>query len=87
MLYRREVSRPAIYVTFQPDNDPTKTEQSITQLQERITRKKRMFVISILFTCFESKRAILSLGSKEGTRTTELIALNFLAIVSKSSPI
>lgn len=52
MLYRREVSRPAIYVTFQPDNDPTKTEQSITQLQERTTRKKRMFVISNIIYLF-----------------------------------
>lgn len=38
MLYRQEAFRPAIYVTFQPDNDPTKTDQSITQLQEKTTR-------------------------------------------------
>lgn len=85
MIYRREVSRPAIYVTFQQDNDPT--NRRITQHQSRRRRQKTGGHCIKWFTCLESKRAILYLGSKEGTRTTELIALYFCAIVWKSSPI
>ena len=37
-------------------------------------------------TYFEAKTAILYFGSRSGTRTTDLIAMNILPILRKSSP-
>jgi len=38
-------------------------------------------------TCFEAKIAILYFGSRSGTRTADLIAMNILPILRKSSSI
>jgi hypothetical protein len=43
--------------------------------------------VIIMHTCFDARTAILYLGSRAGTRTTDLVALNVCESFRKSSSI